>query len=190
MVNPEPLPMFTAAARQALLGQGWRLRTAPAGLTLVDLRAQGAPFKGSRYFDRQADHTHEVAFAGGEIAYRPGLIPDSLGCTPVEALALLGRLQPLLPPDAVSIVAPAALLVWLLVEHQRLYQEWLLQGTFTWAADTYRPDSPTSGVTVPGEIHLAVGVFGRTQPLIVSSVPEGRGRGIGLLPVIVPPSHD
>jgi hypothetical protein len=79
-----------------------------------------------------------------------------------------------LPSGAEAVIAPAALYVHILMEHFRQRGEWLLQGSYTWAADR------------DGGKHLAVGVFGRQRPLIVSPIPEATGRGIGAMPVIVP----
>jgi hypothetical protein len=165
---------FAPETEAALLGQGWRLAHAPAGPTLAGLRAGGAPFKGTRYFEQQAARTEEVAVAGGDVAYRPGLMPGSLNETFEAAAQRVGGLDRLLPPGASATIAPAALYVWLLVDHQARQGEWLLRQCFTWAADR-------SGTT-----HLAVGVFGQARPLIVSPVPELTGQGLGVMPIIVP----
>src|SRR5919109_429127 len=167
-------PRFEAGTRAALASQGWRLLEAPPGLTLAGLRDAGAPFKGTRYFDHFAAETEEAAFAGGEVAYRPGLMPGSLNRTYDGAASLAAGLQALLPPGAVPMIAPAALYVWLLVEHRRRRGEWLLAQAYAWAADRWR------------DTHLVVGVFGRERPLLVSPLLEGSGRGVGLAPVVVP----
>jgi hypothetical protein len=165
---------FGPATEAALRAQGWRLTRAPAGITLAGLRAAGAPFKSSKYFDQQAAATVEAAVAGGDVAYRPGLLPGSLNEPHAALPGRLAALQPLLPPGAVAGVGPAALYVWLLVDHHAREGEWPLRQCFTWTADA------------SGETHLAVGVFGRERPLIVSPIPEASGRGLGLMPLIFP----
>ena len=165
---------FAPETREGLRRQGWRLAVAPAGVTLAGLRAAGAPYKGHKYFAQQARETSEQPVQGGELAYRPGLMPGSLNRPFQEAARLAEGLRARLPPGAVGAVGPAALYVWLLVDHQRRHGEWLLRQCFTWAADP------------SGETHLAVGVFGQARPLIVSPVPELTGQGLGLMPLIVP----
>ena len=165
---------FASESRAALEQRGWQVAEAPGGLTLAALRDAGAPFKGSKYFDRQAALTEEIAFPGGEVACRSGLIPESLGPTIEEAERLVAQLSPNLPPGTRPIVGPAALYVWLLVHDYQQRGEWLLQQCFTWAADQ-------SGTT-----HLIVGVFGQQRPLLVSPLPEGLGRGVGVMPLLVP----
>jgi hypothetical protein len=172
-----PSSSFPAGTRAALLATGWHILHAPAGLTLAALRATGAPFKSDRYFERFAAVTDEARVAGGDVAYRPGLMPQSLNQTHQRAEALLGDLQPQLPRGVVARIAPAAVYVWLLVEHHRLHGEWLLDGQYTWAADHAGGASGT---------HLVVGVFGRDRPLVVSPLPEGTGRGVGVMPIVLP----
>ena len=165
---------FRADTKAALLRAGWRLAEAPSGLTLAGLRATGAPFKGSKYFDQQAAHTVKAPPRGGEVAYRPGLLPESLNQPFERAVALLAHLERALPPGATATIGPAALYVWLLWERYRASGEWLLSQRYTWAADR------------SGSTHLAVGVFGRERPLLVSPIPEGMGRGLGVLPLVLP----
>jgi hypothetical protein len=167
-------PRFAAETVAALRAQGWRLLPAPRGVTLAGLRSAGAPFKGTKYFDLQAAETSELPVAGGDVAYRPGLLPDSLNRPFEGAAGGVAALRPLLPAGVEATIGPAALYVWLLVEHHRLHGEWLLRQYYTWAADR-------SGTT-----HLAVGVFGQARPLIVSPVPELSGQGLGVMPLIVP----
>ncbi len=165
---------FTPEARAALEAAGWRILDAPPGLTLAGLRAAGAPFKGTKYFEQQAAGTEELPVDAGEVAYRPGLMPESLNQSFDDGQALLARLQDRLPAGTKVVIGPAALYVWLLVEHHRRYGEWLLRQCYTWAADR------------SGEAHLAVGVFGQDRPLLVSPIPEGMGRGVGVLPLVLP----
>lgn len=165
---------FSPPTLDALRRQGWRLARVPAGVTLAGLRAAGAPFKGDRYFAHQAARTAEQPAPAGDVAYRPGLLPGSLNRS-FEAVARLATdLAPRLPPGVLPVIGPAALYVWLLVDHHARLGEWLLRQCFTWAAD------------VSGESHLAVGVFGEARPLIVSPIPELRGQAVGLMPLIVP----
>ncbi|MDQ3702711.1 MAG: hypothetical protein M3442_17570 [Chloroflexota bacterium] len=193
---------FTTAARDALLEQGWRLLDAPAGITLATLRAAGAPFKGSRYFDAQAARTVELPVPAGDIAYRPGLMPDSLNHTFEQGERLTRALVPLLPHGAEATIAPAALYVWLLQEHFRQHGEWPLRQCYTWTADRSRVHSQSTAEDASGRpqprgngasadasveyVHLAVGVFGQQRPLLVSPIPEPSGRGLGVMPIIVP----
>ena len=102
---------FDPETRDRLLREGWQVAEAPAGLTLAGLRAAGAPFKGTKYFDQQAARTAEAPVAGGEVAYRPGLMPDSLNQTYDRALELLVELERLLPPGVRATAGPAALYV-------------------------------------------------------------------------------
>jgi hypothetical protein len=173
---------FDAKAREALLDTGWHLADSPSGLTLEGLRRSGAPFKSAKYFEQHASLTLEAVFPGGDIAYRPGLMPESLNQPYDRCLAHLARLIPLLPAGAQPVVAPAALYVWLFDDHSRRTGEWLLQKCFTWTADQCRLGNMST--------HLVVGLFGGQRPLVVSPLPEGRGRGVGLMPVVVPRASD
>jgi hypothetical protein len=151
-------------------GQGWRRAELPGGLTLAALRDGGAPFKGDKVFGR--DDLNEHPLEGCEVAYRPGLMPGSPNVR-FEALSgLLDGLRRLLPPGVEPAIGSAAAYGWLLVEHHRLHGEWLLSRALTWTADDL------------GGTRLAIGVFG--GGLLVSPLPEGRGAGVGLLPLLVP----
>ena len=161
---------FTEATREALDGQGWRRAELPGGLTLSALREGGAPFKGDKIFARSGLSEHPLD--GSEVAYRPGLMPGSPNVS-VEGLSgLLEGLRPLVPDGVEPVVGSAAAYGWLLVEHHRLHGEWLLARTLTWTADDL------------GGTRLAIGVFG--GGLLVSPLPEGRGAGVGLLPLLIP----
>src|SRR5438552_3275553 len=166
--------IFDPETRDALLRAGWYVVGAVGGLTLADFRAAGAPFKSDKYFASQAADADDLPIAWGEAAYRGELLPESLNQPYARAEQLIEALQPSLPAGARAVIAPAALYVHLLVEHHRQRGEWLLQQRYTWAADR-------SGAT-----HLAVGVFGQQRPLLVSPIPEGSGRGLGVMPVVVP----
>ena len=165
---------FGAQVREQLQRAGWYVLQVPHGTTLAALREAGAPFKSNKYFQAQASGTQEAPVLWNEVAYRGALLPESLNRTYAEAAALVDELRGNLPGGAVPAIGPAALYVWLLVEHHRRHGEWLLQQRYTWAADT------------AGTAHLVVGVFGQQRPLMVSPVPEATGRGIGALPLIVP----
>ena len=171
-----PGARFSTEARARLLATGWLALEVPEGLTLAGLRAAGAPFKGSKYFDQQASGVRELSVSAGEVAYPRDLLPGTMGRTYAGCVALLDGLQPQLPGGARASIQPAALYVWLLWEHQQRHGEWLLQGRYTWAADA----------TADGSEHLATGVFGQQRPLLVSPIPEPFGRGLGALPIVVP----
>ena len=166
--------LFSPATRDALQAQGWRFALLPDGLTLETLRRTGASFKGTKFFDQHASDAHEESFEGGDIAYRPGLMPDSLNRTYDEIPALLDGLNRLLPPGVTAALGSAAAYAWLLDDHHTRSGEWLLPSCFTWTLDGHRSS------------HLVTGAFGRTLPILVSPLPEGRGRGVGVMPLIVP----
>lgn len=168
---------FLPETRQSLTRQGWRLLSAPSGMTLVTLRDAGAPFKGDRFFRDQIARVHPAPSIEGEIAYRPGLMPESLNTSVADLDGLLTRLNGILPAGASAQVPPAATCIWLLAEHFARTGEWPLTGCFTWTADRYG-DS--------GNQRLVAGVMSGTRPLMISPLPEGRGRGVGLLPIVVP----
>lgn len=169
---------FSPVTRAALVEQGWRLGQVPGGLTLSSVRAAGAPFKGDKFFREQAAQAREVLFPASEVAYRPGLMPGSVSRPYGDLGALVTHLERLLPTGAVATVGSAATYAWLLTEHHRTAGEWLLSQCFTWCADEYGPSERG--------IHLVVGVMGQSRPIMVSPLPEGTGRGVGLLPLVVP----
>lgn len=161
---------FSDAVRAELSAQGWRLAELPDALTLTSLRESGVPFKGDKIFARQ--RLHEKPLAASEVAYRPGLMPGSPN-TRYDALAgLLDGFRQLVPKGADPVIGSAAAYGWLLLEHQRAHGERLLSRVLTWTRDE------------ADGIHLAIGIFG--GGLLVSPLPEGRGAGVGLLPVLLP----
>lgn len=168
---------FLPATRDALAAQGWRLATLPPGLSLQSLRDSGAPFKGDRFFRDQAPLARHEPYEPGDIAYRPGLMPGSLESRVPDLADLLRRVDALLPEGAAPCVAPAAPYVWLLLDHHARTGEWLLTRCFTWTADRWGPGDST---------RLVAGVMSGARPLLISPLPEGHGRGVGLLPLIVP----
>ena len=165
---------FSPEVRRQLADAGWQVVETPAGATLGDLRAAGAPFKGDKYFQHQSAATDELPVPAAEAAYRGALLPESLSQSFAVACELVERLGSELPAGARAVVGPAALYVAVLVAHHGGTGEWLLAQRYTWAADR-------SGAT-----HLAVGAFGRERPILVSPIPEGYGRGLGVMPVVVP----
>lgn|GEM_PF-6057016 len=166
--------LFSPLTRDALQSQGWRLARLPDDLTLEALRRAGASFKGTKYFDQHASDTHERPFEGGDVAYRPGLMPESLNRTYAEISTLLDDLNRLLPSGTTAALGSAAVYTWLLDDHHTRAGEWLLPSCFAWTLDGHRSS------------HLVVGAFGRTQPILVSPLPEGRGSGVGVMPLVVP----
>ena len=179
---------FHPETREALLEQGWRLIELPADLSLEALRRAGAPFKGDKFFREYAPDTVETRYpphTPSEAAYRPGLMPHSLN-QEFETDRLLLRLDDLLPPGARSGIASAAAYVWLFTEHHRRTGEWLLTNCFTFTMDRHHPERGTQPQT---GVPIVVGVFGGARPILVSPLPEGRGRGVGLMPLILPASR-
>ena len=161
---------FSEATREALDAQGWRRIEMPGDLTLAALHATGAPFKGDKVTGRPGLAEHPLPTC--EVAYRPGLMPGSPNLPRAALGALLDSVRSRLPAGAQPAIASAAAYGWLLIEHHRTRTEWLLSRVLTWTADDL------------GGTPLAIGVFG--GGLLVSPLPEGRGAGVGLLPLLVP----
>jgi hypothetical protein len=166
---------FAASDRATLAATGWLLVRLPAGLTLAGLRADGAPFKGTRYFDRHAAETREQTTIAVDVAYRPALLPGSLGLTYEATEALVEKLAAELPPELAATIAPAAAYVWLFEHHHAAQGAYPFAQRYTWATDRYQDRA-----------HLVVGVFGQQRPLLVAPQVEGRGAGVGVWPLVVP----
>jgi len=166
---------FAASDRATLADAGWLLVRLPAGLTLAGLRAAGAPFKGTRYFDRHAADTHEQTTIAVDAAYRPALLPGSLGLTYEATEALVEKLTAELPPGLAAAIAPAAAYVWLFERHRTAHGAYPFAQRYTWSTDRYQERT-----------HLVVGVFGQQRPLLVAPQVEGRGAGVGVWPLVVP----
>ncbi len=169
---------FTPFARDAacqLEADGWLLVALPGGLTLAGLRAAGAPFKGTRYFDVHARDTAERTTLPLAAAYKPALLPGTYNLSFDEAAARVAALSDDLPSGAVACIAPAAAYVWLFQHHKDVFGAYPFVQRYTWAADRYQ-----------GRTHLVVGVFGRERPLLVAPLTEGRGAGVGVWPLVVP----
>ncbi|HWP28517.1 MAG TPA: hypothetical protein VNM50_03165, partial [Chloroflexota bacterium] len=158
-----------------LQAAGWRCVRLPPGLTLARLHAAGAPFKGARYFEVQARQTVEYTTVDTDLAYPPGLLPGSYNLPFEAAEQLVAQLAPQLPPGTAATIAPAAAYVWLLEHHRCATGSYPFTQRYTWAVDRYQERA-----------HLAVGVFGQHRPLLVVPLPEGRGAGVGVWPVVVP----
>ncbi|HLI26110.1 MAG TPA: hypothetical protein VKZ60_03515 [Chloroflexota bacterium] len=169
------LPTFAPTVRAALAADGWLFAELPGGLTLEGLRASGAPFKGERYFTRFAHETVEYATVAAQVAYRPALLPGTLGLRFEDALARVARLTDHLPAGVVATAAPAAAYVWLFEAHYARYGAYPFVQCYTWAVDCYQQRA-----------HLVVGVFGRHRPLLVAPHTEGYGAGVGLWPLLLP----
>ena len=161
---------FPEATQEALDGQGWRRTELPGGLTLAGLRESGAPFKGEKVLGREG--LTERPLEATEVAYRPGLMPGSPNVPRAGLAGLVDGLRRLVPVGVEPVIGSAAGYGWLLLEHHRQHGEWLLARTLTWTVD----DTGGTG--------LAIGVFG--GGLLVSRLPEGRGAGVGLLPLLIP----
>ena len=161
---------FSEATREALATQGWRRTELPGGLTLASLRSAGVPFKADKVSGRPG--LTERPLPAVEVAYRPGLMPGSPNLPQGALDSLLDELRPRLPAGVAVVVGGAAAYGWLLTEHHRAHGEWLLTRVFTWTDDDL------------GGTPLAIGIFG--NGLLVSALPEGRGTGVGLLPLLIP----
>jgi hypothetical protein len=169
------LAAFAPEDARALTETGWSLLSLPAGLTLAGLRADGVPFKGSRYFDQHAPHTAECTTVATALAYKPALLPGSFNRPFDAAVRMMAEMGAHLPPGVVATIAPAAAYVWLLEQHHAATGAYPYTQLYAWAADEYQ-----------GRARLVVGVFGRQQPLILAPLVEGRGSGVGVWPLLVP----
>ncbi len=152
---------------------GWTIVEIPAGLTLALLREQGAPFRGDRYFKEFASSVIETPTRSGSIAYQPAFLRGSLNCRYEECEDLIASFNRSAPRGCQAIIGSAAVYVQILWYHARTTGEFPLVGGYTWASDRY------------AEGHLVVGVFGRERPIVVGPHPKS-GRGIGVMPLIVP----
>jgi hypothetical protein len=175
MVSADQAWQFAPAERAALQAAGWQCVRLPGGLTLARLRAAGAPFKGARYFEVQARQAVEYATVDTELAYPLDLLPGSYNLPFAAAEQLVAQLALQLPPGTAATIAPAAAYVWLLEHHRQATGRYPFTQRYTWAVDRYQAHA-----------HLAVGVFGQHRPLLVVPLPEGRGAGVGVWPVVVP----
>ena len=169
---------FDDATRRALLDAGWHVAEVDSGASLRDLYAAGAPLKTDRLLREHADLAAGSRVPCAEVAYLDDLVPASLNQTGASGAALLGAMGDRAPLDALGLVpalGSAALYLSLLVAHHRRRGVWLLARRYTWTADAAagRP--------------VAIGAFGAQRPILLSTVPEPTGRGIGVLPLIIPP---
>jgi hypothetical protein len=166
--------VFDPQVRDQLAQSGWTILGAVGGTRLDDLRNDGAPFKSDKYFATRPADAEDPTIEWAEVAYKGELIPWSLNQPYERAQALVEVLEPSLPSGATPIIGPAVLYVHILVQHHKAHGNWLLQQCFTWATDQI------------GSAHVAVGAFGQRRPIVVSPIPEGYGRGIGVMPLVVP----
>ena len=164
---------FTPESAATLRRSGWMLVEVPAGLTLAELRQQGAPFRGGRYFRDFAPNVIETPTAAHSAAYQPGFLTGSLNRRFEECEELVAEFGRSVPTGCRAIIGQAAAYVEILWRHALATGEFPLAGGYTWASDQY-PDG-----------HLVVGVFGRDRPIVVGPHPKS-GRGIGVMPLIVP----
>ena len=177
MNDPQSAPpaAFTADDVRVLADNGWTIVHLPAGLTLAGLRAAGAPFKSGKYFSAHAPLAVERTTVATDLAYKPMLLAGTFNRPFDEIVPLVDGLAPHLPPSIAPVVAPAAAYVWLCQQHHAVTGGYPFQQVYAWAVDRYQERA-----------HLAVGVFGQRQPLLVVPVVEGRGGGIGAWPLLVP----
>lgn len=173
--NPET---FTPRLAETLQRSGWIIAEIEAGLTLAVLRQQGAPFRGERYFHDFAGDVVETPTRAQTVAYRPALLASSMNRRYEECAELMAAVNASAPEGCRALIAPAAVYVALLWRHQQTTGGFPLAGTYTWTSNTWTPSQYPDG-------HLVVGIFGRDRPIVVGPHPKS-GRGIGVMPVVVP----
>lgn len=164
---------FSPRTQTTLEASGWNIISLPAGLTLPVLRALGAPFRGDRYFNEFAADVVEAPTVAQSIAYQPGILEGSLNLSYSQAEELVAAFNRTVPDGGRAIIGQAAACVHVLWQHSQKTGQFPLAGAYTWASDGY------------GDSHLVVGLFGRSRPIIVAPHPKS-GRGIGVIPLIVP----
>ena len=166
---------FAAETVAVLSEQGWIVVRLPAGLTLVGLRAGGAPFKSEHYFDRHALTTAERTTFATDLAYKPALLPGSFNRPFAAVLEMMADLAEHVPAGTTATLAPAAAYVWLLERHHSETGGYPFSQLYAWAVDEYQ-----------ARARLVVGVFGQQRPLVVAPLVEGHGSGVGVWPLLVP----
>lgn len=164
---------FSLEAAETLRRNGWNIVQIPEGLTLAVLRDRGAPFRGERFFREFASSVAETPTVAQSVAYQPAFLRGSLNLRYEECEGLVVEYSHSAPRGCWPIIGQAAAYVEILWRHFRDTGEYPLVGRYTWAADRY------SGG------HLVVGVFGHDRPIVVGPHPKS-GRGIGVMPLIVP----
>ncbi len=171
-INPA---VFSPQVAEILRRSGWIIIEIPSGLTLPLLRERGAPFRGDRYFREFAADVVETPTRAGSVAYQPAFLNGSLNRRYEECEELVASFDRSVPTGCQAIIGRAAVYVEVLWRHFQATGEFPLAGGYTWTSDRY------------SEGHLVVGVFGRERPIVVGPHPKS-GRGIGVMPLIVPPS--
>lgn len=166
-------PSFVPDVAETLRRNGWTLVDVPAGLTLAELHRRGAPFRGTRYFREFAPGVVESPTIAQSVAYQPGFLPGTLNRRFDECARLVAEFGRTVPGGCHAIIGQAATYVEILWRHALATGEFPLAGGYTWASDEY------------ADGHLVVGIFGRERPIVVGPHPES-GRGIGVMPLIVP----
>jgi hypothetical protein len=145
----------------------------PAGLTLPILRQQGAPFRGDRYFTEFAPEVFETPTEAQSIAYQPAFLQGSLNQRYEDSERLIADFNRTMPGACRAIIGQAAVYVEIIWHHYQAAGVFPLVGFYTWTSDRCRDG------------HLVVGVFGRERPIVVGPHRES-GRGIGVMPLIIP----
>ena len=163
-------PETAANLRQS----GWRILQLPAELTLATLRQQGAPFRSDRYFKEFAGEVVETPTPACSIAYQPALLAGSLNLRYEACEELIAEFNRSAPAACRAVIGQAAACVYVVNRHHEDTGSFPLAGAYCWTSDHYR------------DTHLVVGVFGRERPIIVAPLPEKQGRGVGVMPLIVP----
>ena len=153
---------------------GWTVVEVPDGLTLEVLRRMGAPFRGSRYFDRFAGEVAEGPTSPGPIAVNWGILEGTLNRRYEECESLVAEFGRTLPDGCEAMIGSAATYVYLIGRHRADLGTFPLAGYYTWACDRYR------------DTNLVVGVFGRKRPIVVAPLSEKQGKGVGVMPLIAP----
>ena len=165
---------FSETTTAILERNGWSVIDLPEGLTLEVLRRQGAPFRGSRYFDRFAGEVAEKPTTAGPVALYPAILEGTLNRRYEDCERLLAEFGRTLPDGCEVLIGSAATYVYLIGRYRTDMGVFPIAGYYTWTRDRYR------------DTHLVAGVFGRERPIVVAPLSEKQGKGVGVMPLIVP----
>ena len=165
---------FSENTTTTLERNGWSVVELSHGLTLEVLRQQDAPFRGDRYFREFAGEVAETPTSAGSIAVYPGILEGTLNRRYEDCERLLGEFGRALPDGCMALIGSAATYVYLLSCHRAAKGTFPIPGYYTWTCDRYR------------DTHLVIGVFGRERPIVVAPLSEKQGKGVGVMPLIVP----
>ena len=165
---------FSEGTAAILERNWWSVVELPEGLTLEVLRRKGAPFRGSRYFERFAGEVVETPTIEGHVAVNWGILQGTLNRRYEDCESLLAEFGRTLPDGCEALIGSAATYVYLLSHHRAAKGTFPIPGYYTWTSDRYR------------ETQLVVGVFGRERPIVVAPLSEKQGKGVGVMPLIVP----